>query len=1034
MKNARVLFLGILAVLLGLSFALPAFGQEKTGSVTGTVSDTDGYPLPGAAVFVKGTNVGTTTDESGCFALSAKEGDILTFSFLGFKEKDVRVDKRTSYFVTLEPDSEFLEDVVVVGYDTQKKVNLTGSVAVISTEEFNSRPIVQASTALQGMAPGVTVTTAGGSPGGDSGNIQIRGIGSFGGSSSSPLILIDGVEGNLNLLDASQIDQISVLKDAASAAIYGNRAANGVILVTTKRADKEKFSVSYRGYAGWQTPVVYPSVASAREYMLLSRQASTNDGALSLYTDEYIDNYMVNHWLDPDAFPIIDWQKRLMTGDGFTHNHVLNLSAGSKMLRSRTSFGYLDQNGIIRNSNYRRYNLRNNSDIEFSDKLSMRLDLSVTYSQRHTNPYESAVFNIMNSRDPLMLAQWSDGSYAPFTGGTTNVLPMIEEGLGGTRRTDRVFLSGSVSLNWKPLKWLSIEGKFSPRVTVVRTHNFNDVVQYHSDPYGNISNVQSREYSSLTETDTFTFNSLSQLTAIASKKFGDHSFRFLLGCSYEDQDYQTLSAYRQEYAYPEYEVINAGADNEFKDNGGTHTQLSLGSFFGRINYNFKERYLLEANFRADGSSRFAPENRWGFFPSASAAWRISEEPFFLPVSKTVTELKLRASYGTLGNQNIGSSYYPTAQTLVQSSIFAGTGLHPIVALNTLANRDITWETTRMADAGIDLSLWNKLSLTGDFYHKITDGILMTLDIPSSIGLGAPYQNAGKVQNVGWEVSASYRDSAGDFRWGASANLSDVKNEILNMKGTFESSGVIRNQEGYPINSIYVLHCLGKVQTQEQADWMNDNCPQYGQTTHPGDLVYEDVAGAFDADGNPVPDGKIDDNDKQILGCLIPRYTYGLTLDFGWKGINFSAQIQGVGKADAYISGYYTQPCVSGGTFRSEHMDSWTPENPNAKFPRLSYTDDLNRKVSTFWMADASYLRLKNVELSYTIPSKLTRRFGVGKATVFVNATNVLTFSNYYQGYDPETAYQGGAQGATTGSIGNNYPLVSTYTGGIELTF
>ena len=1014
--------------------ALSLQAQPKAGPVRGTVSDTDGYPLPGAAVFVKGTKTGTVTDDKGAFSLSAKEGDILLASFLGFRDKEVLVGKSGEYDIVLEPDSEYLDDVVVVGYDTQKKVNLTGSVAVVSTADFNSRPIVQASTALQGMAPGVTVTTAGGAPGGDSGNIQIRGIGSFGGSSSSPLILIDGVEGNLNLLDASQIDQISILKDAASSAIYGNRAANGVILVTTKRADKEKFSVSYRGYAGWQKPVVYPSVANAEEYMIMSRTASLNDGAATIYTDEYIRNYMINHWLDPDAFPIIDWQKRLMTGDGFTHNHVLNLSAGSKKLRNRTSFGYLDQNGIISNSNFKRYNLRNNSDVIFSDKLSMKLDMAITYSLRHTNPYQSSIFNIMNSRDPLMLAQWSDGSYAPFTGGSTNVLPMIEQNLGGTRRTDRVYLTGAVSLNFKPVKWLSIEGKFSPRLNAVRSHSFNDVVQYHSDPYGNISSIQSREYNSLTETDEFTFNSLSQLTAIASKKIGDHSFRVLLGTSYENMDYQSLSAYRQEFAYPEYEVISAGADNEFKDNSGTHSQLSLGSFFGRINYNFKERYLLEANLRLDGSSRFAPENRWGWFPSVSAAWRASEEPFFKVISDTVTELKFRASYGTLGNQNIGSSYYPTAQTLTQSSIYAGNRLHPLVALNTLANRDITWETTRMTDFGFDIAIWNKLSFTADFYKKITDGILMQLDIPSSIGLGAPYQNAGTVQNIGWEISASYRDSAGDFRWGVNANLSDVKNKILDMKGTFENSGVIRNAEGYPINSIYILKYLGIVQTQEQADWMNDNCPQYGQITKPGDLVYEDVAGATDENGNPIPDGKIDDKDKQMLGCLIPRYTYGVTFDFGWKGLNISAMLQGVGKADAYISGYYTQPCVSGGTFRKEHMDNWTPENPNAKFPRLSYTSDLNRKVSSFWMADASYLRLKNVEVSYTLPSNFVKKLGAGKAVIFVNATNVLTFSNYYQGYDPETAYQSGAQGATTGSIGNNYPLVSTYTGGIEITF
>ena len=1022
------------AVLIVAFMLVSALMQAQDGNIRGQVLDTDGLPLPGASVFIKGTGTGTVTDSDGHFTLPAKEGDVLTVSFLGFRDSEIKVGRQSSYTVSLEMDSEYLEDVVVVGYDTQKKVNLTGSVAVVSTDDFNSRPIVQASTALQGMAPGVTVTTAGGSPGGDSGNIQIRGIGSFGGSSSSPLVLIDGVEGSLNLLDASQIDQVSILKDAASAAIYGNRAANGVILVTTKRADKEKFSVSYRGYAGWQKPVVYPSVADAKEYMTMSRRASENDGAVSLYTDEYISNYMTNHWLDPDAFPIINWQERLMTGDGFTHNHVLNLSAGSKRMRNRTSFGYLGQNGIIRNSNFTRYNLRNNADIDVTDKLSMRLDLAVTYSQRHTNPYEGGIFNIMNSRDPLMLAQWSDGSYAPFTGGTTNVLPMIEQGLGGTRRTDRVYFTGAVSLNYKPFKWLSLEGKFAPRLNVNRTHNFNDVVQYHSDPYGNLSSIQSREYNSLTESDAFTYNSLSQVTAIASHKFGSHALRLLLGASYEDMDYQTLSGSRRDYAYPEYEVIDAGGDNEFKDNGGTHTQLSLASFFGRINYNYKERYLLEANLRADGSSRFAKKNRWGIFPSVSAAWRISEEPFAKPISNTLTELKLRASYGTLGNQNIGSSYYPTEQTLVQSSIWAASKLYPIVALNTLANEDITWETTKMADVGLDAAFWNKLTLTADVYYKLTDGILMQLDIPSSIGLGAPYQNAGVVRNIGWEVSAGYRDSAGDFRWGVNANLSDVHNEIVNMKGTFENSGVIRNQEGSAINSLYLLKCLGIVQTQEQADWVNDNCPQYGQITRPGDLVYEDVAGAIDADGNPVPDGKIDDNDKQILGCLIPRYTYGATLDFGWKGFNISAQLQGVGKADAYISGYYTQPCVSGGTFRKEHMDNWTPDNPGAKFPRLSYVSDLNRKVSTFWMADASYLRLKNVELSYTLPAKLTKAMKIGKLVIFANATNVLTFSNYYQGYDPETAYQGGSQGATTGSIGNNYPLVSTYTGGIEITF
>lgn len=376
-----------LKALLSVVFMLHLLSAAaQSGRIAGTVADADGNPLPGAAVVVSGTSQGTIADNKGQFTLSAAEGQTLVVTFLGFKEKRVEVGAQTSFRIILEADENLLEDVVVVGYDTQKKVNLTGSVSSISTKELARRPITQLSTALQGIAPGVTVTTAGGAPGADSGNIQIRGIGTFGGSDCSPLVLIDGVEGNLNSVDASQIDQISVLKDAASAAIYGSRAANGVILVTTKRAEKGRFAVTYRGYVGWQTPVVYPDVVGAEEYMLLSRRASENDGAVSLYTDEYIANYRRNNYLDPDAYPIIDWQKRLMTGNGFTHNHTLNMSAGSDRIRVMTSLGYLDQNAIIKNSDFKRFNLRNNMDVRVNERLDFRLDIAATYTRRAANP------------------------------------------------------------------------------------------------------------------------------------------------------------------------------------------------------------------------------------------------------------------------------------------------------------------------------------------------------------------------------------------------------------------------------------------------------------------------------------------------------------------------------------------------------------------------------------------------------------------------------------------------------------------------
>jgi len=1010
------------AVLLIVMTATSAMAQ---GGIKGKILDADGLPLIGAAVMIKGTTTGTVADIDGNYTVNAKPGQTIEISCIGFKTQSILVGDAAVYDVQMEPDAAFLEEVVVVGYDTQKKVNLTGSVASVSTADFDTKPVIQVSTALQGMAAGVTVTTPGGEPGADGGNIRIRGIGSFGGSDCSPLVLIDGVEGNMDQLDATQIEQISVLKDAASASIYGNRAANGVILITTKRGSEGKGRVTYRGYVGWQNPVVYPSVATAEEYMKMSRQASDNDGATSIFTDEYQAEYLRNNYLDPDAYPITDWQKRLMTGDGFTHNHDLSLSAGNDKFKVATSLGYVSQNGIIANSNYQRINLRNNMDVKVAKRLTLRLDLSGNYQIKNTNPYQSNIFAFMNSKDPLMLAQWSDGSYAPFTGGTVNPLPMVEQNQGGINRNNILNVKGNIALEYKPWKWLALEVSAAPRWQLNKSHQFRDIVYYHSDPYGTVSPITSREYNYLKESWATTYNGFYQFLARLNFKWkGGHDFKAILGASYEDYDYQNNMAYRQDYDYPEYQVIDAGGDNEFKDNGGTRTQRALGSFFGRVNYNYKERYLIEGNIRVDGSSRFTEKNRWGVFPSVSGAWRITEENWMKPVKNTLTELKIRASYGTLGNQNIGSSNYPTAQNLTLSSISANNIIYPIATLNTLANENITWETTKMADFGVDFALWNKLSFTGDVYYKKTEGILMQLDIPSTIGLGAPYQNAGVVTNLGWELAANYRDQFGDFTLGVSANVSDVYNKIVDMQGKYATSGAIRNQEGSSINSLYLVKCLGIIQSQEQADWINANQPQYGQISQPGDLWYEDYN----------KDGKVDENDKQIVGCLIPRYSYGINLDFGWKGLVLTAQFQGVGKADGYMSGAYIQPCVSGGTFRSEHMDNWTPENTGARFPRLSYASDLNKKASTFWMADASYFRLKFLQLSYSLPKKWMDAIKIGGIKFFANATNLFTLTNYYQGYDPENMYQGGEDGATTGSIGSNYPLVSTYTFGLEINF
>ncbi len=1024
--------------ILVLAALLISWSAMAQNTIRGTVVDSDNIPVIGAGVLIQGTTNGSITDENGNFSVKAKKGDVLEVSFLGLETQLVTVTDAAEYNVVLGADANYLEEIVVVGYDTQKKVNLTGSVSSISTEAMKNRPIVRASTALQGSAAGVTVTTQSGAPGDDGGMIRIRGIGTFGGSSAAPLVLIDGVEGSLDAVDPTQIDQISVLKDAASSAIYGSRAANGVILVTTKRGTKGHRSISYRGYVGWQEPTRLPSTVGPIDYMILSREESANDGSDSIYTDEYISRYMENHAIDPDSYPITDWKKSILTGSGFTHNHNLTLTASGDNIRVMTSAGYLNQKGIINNTGYYRFNIRNNMDVKISERLHMKFDFSVVYGHRDRNRYQNTYFNYMNTRDPLTLTQYSTDYYAALSGGSNNILAM-RENEGGNYKNDNYRVNGALTLTYTPVKWLTIEGMAAPRYVMSEGHTYLKIVNYYSDAFGTVAASTNTNYGSLTESCNRSFYG----NYIGTAKFHHswnrtHNFTALVGASWEDFSEKTLSAYRQEYPFPDYETINAGADNEFKNNSGARYQWALASFFGRVNYNYKERYLFEANIRFDGSSRFSKKNRWGIFPSFSGAWRITEENWMKPVKNILTEAKIRVSYGHLGNQNIGDSYYPTVQTLnISSSISVNDVITPIATLTTLANEDITWETSKMFDVGVDFSLFNKVNVTADFYDKRTEGILMKLTIPSSIGLSAPYQNAGNVRNVGWELGIGYHDERGDFNWGVDANLSDVHNSITKM-ATRDINGFIINQEGNEINSIYGLKCLGIIRNQEDADYINTNLPQY-EKVKPGDLYYADIAGGKDENGNPIPDGKVDDNDKTVIGGTIPRYTYGLTLSFGWKGLNFSAFFQGVGKANSLLSSYYIWPAYQGGTYRSEFLNRFNPADEStwatATYPRLTRTGVNNYKPSTFWMADASYCRLKNIQLSYTLPSELTKKARIQSLTFFANAQNLFTWTKFYQGYDPELSYNADAtDGVSLGDIAYNYPQVKTFTFGVEIKF
>ncbi|MFD1165917.1 SusC/RagA family TonB-linked outer membrane protein [Sphingobacterium daejeonense] len=995
------------------------WAQQK--NIRGKVTNEDGNPIEGVTIKIKGhLNALAQTSETGEYSIDANTGDVLLFVSMGFANAERTISDQNMINVIMTADLTNLDEVVVVGYGTQKKVNLTGAVSTINSEQLERRPVVSTSTALQGLAPGVTVTSQSGAPGGDQGSIRIRGVNSFGGSDSEPLVIIDGVAGSLDNIDANLIESISVLKDAASASIYGSRAANGVILVTTKRG-KDQFGINYKGYTGWQDPTFIPKVTDGATFMKVFNDANMNDNGSVIYSDKDFEDFNKLYAENPDNF---DWQKAILSGSGFTHNHFLTLNAGAEKIRVAPSVGYVSQDGLIKNTGFKRYTFRNNMDINPNDKLNIRFDLSAVNTNRTQIANEGTIWNYigrMPTNIPIRVADglWSEGWVK------NNPVAFIED--GGNRKVNNLELIGNLSINYKPTEWLSLTGMAAPRYRTRNIHDFaKAVMTYYEDGNEAGTALPSTE---LTESAYRYFNGSYSIQGTAQKSFKDHNLSLMIGASRETYDEKYLMGYRRDFTYDTYEVLNAGADTETKNNAGNQYQWLLASTFGRFNYDYKGRYLLEANLRYDGSSRFASANRWTAFPSFSAGWRISEEPFMANLKNSINQLKLRASWGKLGNQNIGNSYYPYIQTLEMGSISVGGTVEQMIALNTMANQGLLWEETTMTGVGLDASLFNHFTFTFDWYKKHTDGILLKLYISELFGKNAPFQNAAKVQNQGWEASVRYDNQFGDFKIGIGANISDVRNKITDMAGQTQGT-LLRQQVGYPINSIFGYVSDGLYQSQEEID----NGPTQFGTIKPGDIRYKDIAGGFDENGNVIPDGKISDADKVIIGNTIPRYTYGFNLDLGYKGIRFGAFIQGVAKVDGYLDSHYVIPAVNSSAIKPWQLDYWSEDNKNASLPRVSVTSTNNTQNSDFWMRSASYLRLKNVQLGYEIPKSWLANSKIGGIFIYANGQNLFTKTNFYEGYDPEINYNSGAPDGVSLGAGNFYPQVKVYTFGLDFKF
>jgi TonB-linked SusC/RagA family outer membrane protein len=972
--------------------------------VTGRVTDTLGVPLPGVNVKLKGSTAGTTTGSEGRYSITIPDGNgTLVFSYLGFTTHEVEVNGRNTINIQLKERASALNEVVVVGYGTQKKVNLTGAVSVIASKDLLTRPVGQTSAALAGIAPGVTVIQNSGRPGGDAATIRVRGVGTTG--NSDPLVLIDGIEGTMNNIDPNIIESISILKDAASASIYGSRAANGVILVTTKRGSGKKIGINYNSYAGWQRPTNMPDVVNALDHMLLMNEAYTNVGRSQLYPNDLIEQYRTQGGVSSDKYPNTDWQKQVLTGSGFQQSHFLTVDGGSENIRVFTSVGYFDQKGIIENSSYRRYTVRNNTDVTFSKKLSMKFDLQfVNGITKEPAIGTGNVFNYMNGIPANQLDRNSNGTWGIGWNGLNPVAASIE---GGTNQTTSPSGIINASLNYRPVEWLTAEFTIAPKLGESVGKNFNKSIQTYY-PDGSIG-YKSPALTSLTENNSRSIYNNMRATLTADKTFGSQAVKVLVGASQEDYHNDFISAFRDTYILPNYPVINSGSAVN-QQTSGTSEEWALRSFFGRVNYDYKQKYLLELNGRYDGSSRFLTGKRYAFFPSASAGWRISQEAFMQPLKKVIDELKIRASWGRLGNQNIGT--YPSTVSVDLGSGVLGKQIVNVAALNNLSNKDISWETTEMSDIGIDAVLFSNLTITADYYNRKTKDILLLLNVPLIIGLNAPFQNAGVVSNKGWEVSIGYRGNIKEFKYNVNVNVSDVINKVVDLRG-INQTGLTVNREGYAYGSVFGYQAEGFF---KDAQDVAGHAKQFG-TVAPGDLKYKDQNN----------DGIINESDKVVLGSTIPRYTFGVNFNGSYKGIDISFLLQGVGKANSYLYGPGIMPFSVGnlgGTILEPNKDRWTPTTPKAKYPRLAFGESNNEQNSSFWMKDASYIRLKNIQLGYSFPAKISGLAGIKRLRVYVNGSNLFTIDNFWDGFDVESP---------VGTV-SVYPQVKVYSFGLSANF
>jgi TonB-linked SusC/RagA family outer membrane protein len=1005
----------LMCLMIYVSGAGVSYAQEII--VKGKVTDENGKSLPGVTVLLKGeSGVGTTTDFDGDykFDLPYKEDATLIFSFVGYSSQEVKVNNRTNIDVQLEPDVTALEEVVVIGYGEQKKVSMTSAVSSVSGEDLTERSTKNLSSNLQGLAPGLTVIDRGGAPGSANFSMLIRGVTTLG--NNNPLVIIDGVEMNINDVDPNNVASVSVLKDAASTAIYGSRGANGVLVITTKRGKSGDIKINYNASVDIQNLTVEPEHMGTEDYLRLQNSAYNNWNNTTPYSEEEIQKYVNGE--DRLRYPLPNaFYDAVIQKNAPMQRHVLSFSGGNDKLRTNVMLNYFDQKGIYPNQSAQQYRIRMNNDLKISDDVKLSMDLNLRRHDRYTFRNQDNVYHRMLHSSQFTVPRFPDGTYGMSAQGHNPLAwtdPEIVGATDATRDAGVINLKGS----WNILKGLKFTSQYA--VDFEKYASLTNIPTYEIRDYFNPDVVRKRnEVNELSENRRENIQTTWNNTLNYNIVKGAHDIGLLVGYSEISYNYRLSDNNGRGFYNNDLRDLSL-SDPLNRNINSSYTDWGLRSAFGRLNYSFNEKYIVELNMRYDGSSRFPEENRYTFFPSVAGAWRISEESFWEPLKNIVEEFKIRGSWGETGNQNVGLYTYFENLHLTNYYVFNDV---PVTGVrqNTFASHDLTWETTTQTNIGFDVGLFEgKWNMTFDWFDKITDGILLNLPFPGLVGLNPVATNAGSVQNKGWEVQLNHRNKIQDFRYNVTFNISDVKNQILDLAGTGPylpgSNGWLARIEGEPINALYGYTTDGFL-TQED---INDEYPVFASDAAPGDIKYVDISGT-----EGIPDGRITADDRTVIGSTVPRITYGTSINLGWKNFDFNMQLQGIGNKDVGLYGSLIEAGSWEGFTVDIVKDYWTPENTDAKFPRPQKRQKKNTRPSEWWVVNGAYLRLKNLQLGYTLPAEIMEKAGINKLRVFIGGTNLLTISELNEwGIDAETA----------SGRGTFYPATKTYTLGLNINF